>query len=498
MIRTLRRLGVVGTAGRYRARPVNGQFFAAGWVALAALAPTGVVPIPTLPAQDVPTAVTAGVVLTAVDSDGQPLAYAQFEVYRADQPEGEQQPLLAVPVVSSTGTVTVPLPAPAAIPDAASNYYAVSSGVASDGASASGIDFFNLTSQNPIATATITPNLSNVPTPPIPSVTNIGQLPPVGNVPQVSPSPTTPPVTGPCGFKPDTEHPPPPAFTITTKDLGTADGTVNVGVVYGAGSWPGNTGQADVRYTPYRAMGESLESEWSRATESSVVLGIDFGGETQTKYSIVGNLHFTLAASDVGTYSGRGGGVSVAGQRARAFVVPATWQYQTITFHCNSGDHKTETRELWKPHEWNPHASTSTPDYPTVNNTFEAMQRQSAAVVTPMEQDQWNSVTAGQSESYNNGYGAEIGAGPVGLDFTVESQSTDGYNHKTTIYSASDCGPVNAPLCFYWAVDDAAMTSCPWEMACGTDYYAAVYKTPPAVPVAPQPCSKYEPHGACD
>lgn len=232
----------VAVVGRSRSR----RFFAVGGLAMVALAPAGHIPLPTLPISlpvlagpGLPAPVTAGAVLRAVDDAGHPLAYAQFEVYRADQPEGVQQPLFAVPAVSSTGTVTVPLPAPSTIPDAASNYYAVSTGLASDGASASGIEFFNLTAQNPLATAIITPNLFQVPpvtiignpppigdppsvppapnpsdTPTVPSVTDWGQLPPVGNPPTVAPSPTTPPATGPCGFQPDTEHPAPPASPL--------------------------------------------------------------------------------------------------------------------------------------------------------------------------------------------------------------------------------------------------------------------------------------------
>ena len=471
------------------------RFFAAGGLAIAALAPAGQLPLPAVPTllgsspvQSVPALpaapLAAGAVLKAVDNAGHPLTYAQFEVYRADQPDGVQKPFLAVPAVSSTGTVTVPLPQPSAIPDAGSNYFAVSTGHDATGAPYTGIDYFNITTAQPVATATISPNLFVQ----VPQVTNTGQLPVVSD----------PPPSGPCGFQPDVVQPPPPMFTVESRTMATVDGTVNVGVVYGAGSWGGNSGQADVRYTPYRAMGESLQSEWSRATQSSVVLGLDLHGETQTKYSLAGNAHFTLAESDTGTYAGQGGGVSVAGQRARALVVSATWQHESITFHCTNGDHSSETREVWKPHQWNPHISTSTPDFPTSNNTLAALQNQSAAVTYPMSADQWHWIVAGQSDTYDNGYGAAIGAGPADLSFTVESQTTDGYNDRTDIYSADDCGTTDTPMCFYWAVNDAAMTKCPYQMACGTDYYSAIYQSPPAVPVAPQPCSPYEPHGACD
>lgn len=381
----------------------------------------------------------------------------------------------------------MPLPQPGAIPDAGSNYYVVSTGSDATGAPFTGIEFFNITAAQPVANAMVSPNLFVQ----VPPVAVIGGLPQVGD--------QDPHPVGPCGYDPDVAHPPTPtAFTITSKRLSEVDGTVNAGVVYGAGNWPGNTGQADVRYEPYRAMGESLESEWSRATQNSVALGLDLGGATQTKYSLAGSLHFTLKASDVGEYASRGGGVSVAGQGARALVVPATWEHQTMTFQCNNADHTSETHELWAPHEWNPHVSTSTPNYPTDNNTLEAMEQQDASLVFPMAQNQENFITAGQSQTYHNGYGAAIGAGPVGLDFTVDSQSTNAYNHKTTIYSGDGCGTVDTPLCFYWAIDDTKATDCQYQMACGTDYYTAIYKTPPAVPVGPQPCSRFEPHGACD
>ncbi len=487
MIRIARRFAAVDPiTAALGGRPPKSYLALAGFAVAAISGPIGIPTIPAGPAAPtVSSPITAGVVLTALDNAGHPLAYAQFEVYRADQPEGVQQPILPVPAFSSTGTVTVPLPQPSAIPDPDGNYFAVSTGNDVTGAPFTGIEFFNITAQQPVANAAISPNLFVQ----VPPVTNIGQLPPVGD-----PAPT-----GPCGYNPDTAHPPtPPAFTITTSGLTSVDGTVNVGVVYGAGSYSGNSYQADVRNTPYRAMGESLETTWSRVTQSSVVLGIDLHGLTQTKYTTAGSVNFTLATGDQATYANQSGGVSVAGQGARALVVPATWQHQTITFHCNNGDHSTETHELWQPHEWNPRGTTSTPDFPTNNDTLEGMEEQSASLVFPLQQDQWRAITAGQSQTYQNGYGASIGSGPLGLDFSVESQSTATDENKTTIYSADDCGPVNAPLCFYWAVDDAAETGCQYQMACGTDYYTAIYKTPPPVPAAPQPCSKFEPHGACD
>ena len=476
----------IGGRGRPR------RYFAAGGLAIAALAPAGQFPLPTTtilpsspPVQSgpaLPATLTAGAVLKAVDNAGRPLAYAQFEVYRGDQPDGVQTPLLAVPAVSSTGTVTLPLPQPSAIPDAGSNYMVVSTGRDAAGAPFTGVEYFNITTAQPVATATISPNLFVQ----VPPVTNTGQLP------------TDPPPPGPCGFQPGVVQPPPPMFTVESRTTAVVDGTVNVGVVYGAGSAGGNTGSADVRYTPYRAMGESLQSDWSRATQSSIVLGLDLHGTTQTKYSVSGNWHFDLAETDAGTFANKGAGVSVAGQLARALVVHATWLHQSVTFHCTNGDHSEETREVWTPHEWNPHISTSTPDYPTSNNTLEAMRQQSASLVYPMASDQWNWITAGQSDIYNNGYNAAIGGGPVDLSFTVVSQTTDAYTHRTDIYSADDCGTEDTPLCFYWAFDDGKQTGCLYEMACGTDYYSAVYKSAPAVPVVPQPCSQYEPHGACD
>lgn len=494
MIRIPRRFAAVdpiAAALRGRRRP---HHLAVATLAFASIAPTGLLPLPTLPTSsasptgpDAVAPITAGVVLTAVDNAGHPLAHAQFEVYRADQPDGVQQPMLPIPAVSTSGTVSVPLPAPATIPDPDSNYYVVSTGNDATGEPFTGIEYFDLTAAHPVTSAMVSPNLFVQ----VPPVTNTGQLPPVG----------IPPTSGPCGYDPLAAHAPTPNyFTITSQTQGVSDGTVNVGVVYGAGYWPGNAGQADVRYNPVRAVGESLLSKWSRVTESSVVLGLDLGGETQTKYHIVGDVHFTLASGDEAEYADAGRGVSLGGQGARALVASATWDHKSVTFHCNEGPDagKSETHELWQPHQWNPHISTTTPDYPDDKGSLEAMEEQNASLVTPMASDQWDTESAGYSETYTNGYSAAIGAGPAGLDFSVESKTTYGSTHETSIFSGDDCGDQNQPLCFYWAVDDTAETSCVYQMACGTDYYAAVYKTPPAVPVGPQPCSKFEPHGACD
>ena len=111
MIRLARRLATVDPIANAVSRPTP-RFFAVAALATAAIAPAGALPLPTPPVA-LP-AITAAVVLTAVDSNGQPLAHAVFEVYRADQPDGVQTPLLTVP---GSGSVTVPLPPPSTIPD---------------------------------------------------------------------------------------------------------------------------------------------------------------------------------------------------------------------------------------------------------------------------------------------------------------------------------------------------------------------------------------------
>src|SRR5207245_1313710 len=90
-----------------------------------------------------------------------------------------------------------------------------------------------------------------------------------------------PPPTGPCGYNPDAENPPGPFFTITTKDVGISDGTVQVGAAHGSGDFSGTNPQ-DLPFAPYKAVGEILESFWSRATESSVMLYAGTNGLTQT------------------------------------------------------------------------------------------------------------------------------------------------------------------------------------------------------------------------
>jgi hypothetical protein len=551
MIQPFRFLGGLSVRYALRAQPRRVVLVVAAGLVVASIAPAGATPLPLPSSPGDASPITVGAVLKAVDTAGQPLAVARFDVYRASQPDGEQHPILDVSAVSG-GTTTVPLPEPSAIPDAASNYFVVSTGLATDGSSATGIDFFNLTAQNPIANATISQNLFQAPvtvldelppvgdppaippvpsvinmghlpdvgdppsvpptlppvpnpsdSPTVPSVTNIGQLPPVGDVPSPGPTPgvPTPPVTGPCGFQPDTEHPPPPAFTITTSTEGVADGTVNVGVAHGTGPWPGNTFDANVRGEPYKVMGEDLESEWARATESSVTLGLDLGGATQTKYSIVGNLHFTLAASDVKDFASTAAGTSRAGQGARALVVPATWLHQSVTFRCSNGERKSETHELWSPHQWNPHISTTTPDItPDDMDSVSALEDQTAAIVYPLAADQYIKLHHGASQVYTDGYSAEIGGGPVGLDWTTYSQSEFSYTHLVIVYSADKCGTKDQPECVYWESKDAAVNNnCPQQMACGSDFYTATYAGPTAVPnPEPQPCSKYEPHGACD
>lgn len=571
MIRLVRRLAAADPITKAVSRPTQ-RFFAVAALAAAAVAPAGSLPLPTAPLA-LP-AITAGAVLTAVDSNGQPLAHAVFEVYRADQPEGVQTPLLTVP---GSGRVTVPLPPPSTIPDPESNYYAVSTGVDASGSGFTGVEFFNLTSENPLAQATITPNLFQVPSvldmgvlppveappgvspSPIPTDTPIGDIPtvpplpsppdaptapptptdtpsvrdlivppPVGDIPTVPPIPSptdtptapdpsvtptsisTPPLgsligtpppspTGPCGYNPDAQNPPGPFFTITSQVQGVADGTVNVGVAHGAGDWPGNTYAANVRGEPYKVVGEDLVSDWSRATESSVMLGIDIGGQSQTPYQVAGNLHFTLASGDMASFAATAAGVSRAGEGARALITPATWLHQTITFHCNYGDKKSETHDLWSPHEWQPRISTSTPDFPSSMDSLSTLEDEPMAVVFPLAADQWQTMRTGESEVYQNGFGADIGGGPIGFDWSVYSQTTYAYTHEVTVYAGDKCGTVEQPNCMYWAVNTAAATDCPWQMGCGTDYYTAVLPGPTTVPnPEPQPCSKYEPHGACD
>ena len=61
----------------------------------------GIVPVAFVAAR------AAGVVLTAVDRANHPLVHALFEIYKAEQPDGVQAPLLPVPAVATGGTATV-------------------------------------------------------------------------------------------------------------------------------------------------------------------------------------------------------------------------------------------------------------------------------------------------------------------------------------------------------------------------------------------------------
>jgi len=487
MIRRLR----PSAAGLVNHRPSgrsNGRLFAAVGLALAAFAPAGPLPLPTppgtpsvpgLPSSDTP--ITSGVTLTAVDEAGRPLVNALFEVFRAEAPEGVQTPFVTVPTTSDSGSVTVPLPEPANIPDAASNYYAVSSGLTEDGAEVTGIDFFNLTALHPMATATISPNLVQIP----------GVRIQTG-----SPSPS-----GPCGFRPDADNPPPPYFTISKDNLGVQDGTINVGAAHGAGSWSGSSVRpSDILGSNVRALGEELASTGSRTTESSVVMALDTHGETQSKYQITGNLHFTLASGDIAEFASRTDRADQAGFGARNLVVAATWLHEALRFHCNDGSFD-EVYEVWTPHEWNPHLLPTKPAGFAYWDTREGLENMDVAVVTPYWSGQNETYDAGDSQVYSNGYGGEISAGPAGANFSVESQTTYTVTHEVTIYSGNDCGSPEAPECYYWQMNavGASDGDCPWQMACGSDYYTGVLSTSPTIPgPEPQPCSKYAPHHAGD
>lgn len=414
----------------------------------------------------------AGAVLTALDSTGRPLVSGDIEVFHAGL-AGVQIPIADLPI-GVGGQAQLPLPVPAAIPDQASNYYAVATGLSQRHHWAVGIEYFNLISERPLTQVAIHPNLFRT-----------------GSA-SASPS-------GPCGFNPDNPNPPPPPFfTITQQTDGVLGGTVDVGAAHGAGSFPDTWHPENLLGSSYKALGEQLDSEWARATESSVVVETTLGPDTQPVVGVAGNLHFTLATSDASSatshlYTEQGG------QGARGLVVGATWLHQHITFHCNYGDPESETHDVYQPHQWDPSVSTATPTVSSANDSLAALSQQTGAVVYPLSANQHNAFSSSESETYQNGGGFGIGAGPVGVDFSVYSQSTYSASHTLDYWSGGDCGPVDHPLCYLWAVPDSQVNSCDAELSCGSDFYAATLPTPTTVPnPEPQPCSKYEPHGACD
>jgi len=422
------------------------------------------------------TNLTSGVILDAYDASGHPLVAGDVEVFHAEL-AGVQVPVAELPLPAA-GAVSISLPTPSAIPDAAGNYFAVVTGHNSDGQWSSGIHYFDLTAERPVARMDVKPNLFN---------------PPAGGA-AAGP-------TGPCGFDPDAVPPPPPPyFTITQQTDGYLPGTVDVGHAHGAGVFAYPMQPGALLGSSAKAVGEQLQSQWARATESSVEMHTSFTGSISVEgvTVITGNLHFSLATSEA-TDATRSAFTEQAGTGARGLVVSANWLHQQITFHCNYGDHTSETHDVYQPHQWDTSISTDTPAVSAANDSAAALSQQTGAIVYPLAANQHNALGGGVTEIYDNGGGLGVGSGPVGIGIDVHSQTTYANSHILNYWSGGGCGTTTQPLCYLWTSRDPQPVCAEYQLSCGSDYYGAVLPTPTTVPnPEPQPCSKFEPHGACD